>query len=413
MTQRYDKVLLIVVMVLVSLGVVMVFSATSIMCEKTEKIGDAYYYLKKELFRAAVGALAMMVAFKIDYRKYKRFSGLIIGIAGVLIAGTAIPALAGDAVKGATRWIRLGEQSLQPSEFVKVAIVLFLAEYLSRKAEKLDDFKNSFAPAVAVIGAFVVFIALQPNYGMAISITIVSTIMLFVAGVPMRFLAYIGAPGAVLLGFGVMHSDHARTRILTFLQGGDPLGSGFQINQSLIALGTGGLVGKGLGNGVQKLFYVPEIHTDFIFAVIGEEFGFLGTIAVMSLFLIFCWRGLKIAMRAPDRFGCNLAIGLTSMIFVYAALNVGVVLKLLPTTGIPLPFISYGGSALVVTMASCGVLLNISSHATKSLEAEILLGEEYAIGGTNANNARRRWNRRTFDPGFEYSSGTQVPPSGN
>ena len=391
----------------------MIYSATSIMCAKNSRIGDSSYYLKKELFRVAVGAIVMFAAAKIDYRKYKRLSWVFLGITSILVVATAIPSIAGDAVKGATRWIKIGNQSLQPSEFAKIALVIFLAEYLAKKAELLDDFWKGFAPAVAIVGFLVAFIVIQPNYGMAIALTIVTVIMFFVAGVPMRFLAYIGLPTAGILAFGMAHSDHARVRIVTFLQGGDPLGSGFQINQSLIAIGTGGLIGKGIGNGVQKLFYVPEIHTDFIFAVIGEELGFAGTIIVMALFLLFCWRGIKIAMRAPDRFGCNLAIGLVSMIFVYATLNVGVVLKLLPTTGIPLPFISYGGSALVVTMASCGILLNISSHATVSMEKTILLNDQNQIGSLNANDVRRRWNRRTLDPSIKYCSGTQVPPAKN
>ncbi|HHS50568.1 MAG TPA: putative lipid II flippase FtsW [candidate division Zixibacteria bacterium] len=412
MKSNFDRKLLITTILLISVGVVMIFSATSIRCAKDPAIGNAWFYFQKVMFRVVLGAIAMIITLNIDYRNYKKYYLVFLAFSAILLFLTAIPSIAGDA-GGATRWIKIYSLTLQPSEIAKVAIVIFLAEYLARKAETLDNFAKGFLPATIIVGGLVAAIALQPNYGMAVAIALVSAIMFFVVGVPMKNMLYVGVPAVSALAFGVMHSGHARARVITFISGGDPLGAGFQIQQSLIALGTGSFAGLGIGNGVQKLMYVPELHTDFIFAVIGEELGFLGTVAVMAMFLFISWRGLKIALRAPDRFGCNLAIGLTSMIFIYAALNVGVVLNLLPTTGIPLPFISYGGSALVVAMASVGILLNISTHATKSLETEILLTNEQRLGSMNADIGRRRWHRRTPHPGFEYSSGVEGLPPGH
>ncbi len=412
MIKNVDKTLVIITILLVSVGIVMVYSATSIMCAKTDWMGGSAYYLKKELFRVALGSVLMIIAAKIDYRHYKRISWLLLSGTGLLLIATAIPNLAGDSVKGATRWLDIGGGSFQPSEFIKIALIIYLAEYLAKKGKILDRFWGGFAVAVIVVGAIATIVALQPNYGMAIAIIMVSAIMFFVAGVPVKFLAYIGLPSVAALTFAIMHSDHAHRRIVTFIQGGDLLDAGFQINQSLIALGTGGMIGKGIGNGVQKLFYVPEIHTDFIFAVIGEELGFIGAVGVLALFLLFSWRGLKIAMRSPDGYGCYLAIGLTAMIFVNAALNIGVVLRLLPTTGIPLPFISYGGSSLVVAMISCGILFNISSHATRPLKSDLVVVEN-PIGGLDENNYSRWRHRGTLDPGAEHSAGASVSPSGH
>ena len=399
MIGKADKMLFWITILLISVGIVMIYSATSIMCAKTARIGYSTYYLQRELFRVALGTVLMLIASRVDYRRYKRISWVFLTFAGLLLVATSIPGFTGGAVKGATRWLSIGGKTFQPSEIAKLALIVFLAEYLSRKGEVLNRFWKGFVPAVAIVGAVVLLVAMEPNYGMAVAIVMISTIMFFVAGVPIRSLIYIGAPSAAVLAIAIMNSHHARQRIITFFNGGDLLGSGFQINQSLIALGTGGIFGKGIGNGVQKLFYVPEIHTDFIFSVIGEELGLIGGIAILTLFLLFSWRGLKIAMRAPDRYGYNLAIGLTSMVFVHAALNIGVVLKLLPTTGIPLPFISYGGSALIVTMVSCGILLNISSHATRPLESDLELDTNYLDKGKNENDYRRRWHRRTFDSG--------------
>jgi len=401
-----DGKLLIIVVVFILFGVIMVYSATSIMCVKRACIGDSTYYLKREIARAGIALLAMIAASHIDYRLYKKFAPVFIAIAGLLLVALTLPRFAAGSIKGANRWLNLGAANLQPSEIAKLALIIFIAEYLARKRSLIGDFWKGFFPIVAIIGIFVIAIAAQPNYGMAIAIAAVATIMLFVARAKLLHMAYIAIPAVPALIFAIMHSEHAQRRVNTFLHGGDPLGDAFQINQSLIAIGAGGIAGKGIGQGIQKLFYIPEIHTDFIFAVIGEELGFLGTTTVLVMFGLFAWRGLKIAMRAPDAFGRNLSIGLTSMIIVYATLNIGVVLKVIPTTGIPLPFISYGGSALLVTMISCGILLNISTHVRTPLIEHIELPEcAFDLEGIDANPDGRRRNRRTSDPGAEYCPG--------
>ncbi len=376
MNGEMDHKLILIIATLVLFGIVMVYSATSIMCSKNKNIADSSYYLKKQLIRVAIGTVALVVASRIDYRIWGRFSWTILLISVALLIATSV---VGVMVKGANRWLDLGAATLQPSEMAKLGVIIFLAEYLARNRQQLGRFFKGLLPAVIPVGIVAIFIATQPNFGMAISLSVVALVMLFVAGVRVKHLLYLALPTIPVLCIGIATSSHARQRIMTFLYGGDPLGDAFQINQSLIAIGAGGLTGKGIGQGMQKLFYIPEIHTDFVFAVVGEELGFLGATVLLVLFLVFTWRGLKVAMRAPDSFGQNLAIGITAMIFIYATLNVGVVLKLLPTTGIPLPFISYGGSALLVTMISCGILLNISSHVRVPLEEPIPEREAPAI----------------------------------
>lgn len=413
MIGKMDKPLILIIATLTLLGILMVYSATSVMCEKDERYSSSFYYLWQNLMRVGVALVGFALATQIDYRKLKKYSTLFLIVAGLLLGSLAIPRIAAGTIKGANRWIELGNASLQPSELAKLAIIIYLADYLARKRSTIGDFRRTFIPAVLLVGGFVSIIALQPNYGMAVSITMVSAIMLFVAGAKLSHMGIVAAPAVLALGFGIMHSDHARRRIFSFIMGGDPLGDGFQINQSLIAIGTGGLLGKGIGKGIQKLFYIPEIHTDFIFAVIGEEIGFLGSTAVLILFVLLAWRGIKIAMRAPDAFGQNLTIGITTMISVYTFINIGVVLRVLPTTGIPLPFISYGGSALMVTMISCGILLNISTHVCKPMFEHIDVADETETSeGIDAGLNSRRRNRRTSYSGAEYRPGVVSTSSG-
>ncbi len=413
MLSHIDKKLLLVIAILMLFGVVMIYSATSIMCAKRADIADSTFYLKKELIRVGIALAGLLAASQIDYKLYKRFAPLILGGAALMLVALTIPRFAAGSIKGANRWLDFGGASVQPSEFAKLAIIIFLAEYLSKKGPILDNFKKGFLPAAVVVIAIIGFVALQPNYGMAIAMSVVAVVMFFVAGVKIRHMAYVALPAIPLMTLAIMHSKHAHQRIVTFLYGGDPLGDAFQINQSLIAIGTGGILGKGIGHGVQKLFYLPEIHTDFIFAVIGEELGLLGTTVVLVLFLLFAWRGIKIAMRAPDNFGQYLAIGITSMVFIYAMLNLGVVLRMIPTTGIPLPFISYGGSALVITMISCGILLNISSHVQTPIEERIaILEDEPPMEGFDADFYGWRRNRRTSDTRAEHRTGIVSPSSG-
>ncbi len=408
-----DKQLLLIVAILTLTGIVMVYSATSIMCAKMECYSSSTYFLKQQLIRVGVALAGFVLATQLDYRLLKKWSFVILILSALLLLALTIPRFAAGSIKGANRWLDLGAANIQPSEITKLALIIFLAEYLAKKRKTIGDFKKTFLPVVGISGLFIIAVALQPNYGMAIAISIVTAIMFFVAGARFLHLAAIAVPTSIAMVLAIMHSDHAQRRVMTFINGGDLLGDGFQIRQSLIAIGAGGLTGKGIGQGIQKLFYIPEIHTDFIFAVIGEELGFLGTTFILILFALLAWRGIKIAMRAPDAFGQNLAIGITAMISVYTAINIGVVLKLIPTTGIPLPFISFGGSALLITMVSCGILLNISTHVWTPLVEHISVPDEIEIPeGPDASLDGRRRNRRTSNPGAEYRPGVVSTSSG-
>jgi len=403
MTLNVDKQLILVIAALTLLGILMVYSASSVICEKDPRYGDSLYFMKKNLFRVAIAVVGFIAASQFDYRKLKKASPYILALGALLLISVMIPRLTAGSIKGANRWIEFGEASLQPSELAKLALIIFMAEYLARKRKTLSDFKRSFLPIVGIAGIFILAIASQPNYGMAVGLSIVTVIMIFIAGAELKHMFIVALPTFIAMVVAIMNSEHARRRVITFLMGGDPLGASFQINQSLIAIGAGGLAGKGIGQGIQKLFYIPEIHTDFIFAVIGEEMGFWGTTLVIVLFALFAWRGIKIAMRAPDAFGQNLAMGITAMVTTYAVINIGVVLKLLPTTGIPLPFISYGGSALLVTMLSCGILTNISAHVwTPLVERIVVPGETEVAEDFDASLNGRRRNRRTSNSGAKY-----------
>lgn len=403
MTLNVDKQLLLIIATLTLLGILMVYSASSVICEKDPRYGDSLYFMKRNLFRVAFAVAGFIAASQFDYRKFKKWAPFILLAGAMLLVSVMIPRLTAGSIKGANRWIELGEASLQPSELAKLALIIFMAHYLARKRKTLGDFKRSFLPIVGIAGIFILAIASQPNYGMAVGLSIVTVVMIFVAGAKLKHMGIVALPTAIAMAFAIMNSDHAQRRVMTYFKGGDPLGASFQINQSLIAIGAGGLAGKGIGQGIQKLFYIPEIHTDFIFAVIGEEMGFWGTTLVIVLFALFAWRGIKIAMRAPDAFGQNLAIGITAMVTTYAMINIGVVLKLLPTTGIPLPFISYGGSALLVTMVSCGILTNISAHVWTPIVEHISVPDETEVAEDfDASLNGRRRNRRASNSGAKY-----------
>ena len=268
---------------------------------------------------------------------------------------------------GATRWLELGPFNLQPSEVAKVSIVLFLASILSGRQNKITDFWRGLFPLITILGALFLLILRQPDLGTAMILTATAAVMLYAAGAKTAHLvslAILVAPG---LWWVIMREDYRRRRFLAFLNPeADPQDTGFHIIQSLYALGSGGLLGTGLGQSRQKFFWLPERHTDFIFAIIGEELGLLGTLFVLALFMLLAWRGCRAAMLAPDRFGTLLGIGIVAMVSIQALVNIGVVTGSLPITGIPLPFISYGGSSLVFSLAAIGVLLNISRHGQRS-----------------------------------------------
>ena len=355
-----DRWLFTVTLVLVFLGLVMVFSASAVIAK--ERFGSPYTFLVRQLAWAIAGMLAMVVAMKIDYRRYKH-PAVVFSLLG-LTTLMLISVFFLDRSHNTHRWFHWGAFSFQPSEVAKPALILFLAYFLESRTKSMDDWRNTLLPALAPTGIFLVLIVLQPDLGTAIACAGIVACVLFVAGIQMRYFGYALLASLLPLYFLIFHVAYRRDRILAFMNPyADPQGRGFHIIQSLIAVSTGALTGLGLMEGKQKLFYLPEPHTDFIFAVTAEELGFVGSAVVVGLFAIFLWRGVRSALHTNDTFGRFLASGITSMVVLQAFINISVVLGLMPTKGIPLPFISYGGSSLFVTLACVGVLLNITKQA--------------------------------------------------
>jgi cell division protein FtsW len=355
-----DRWLFTVTAILVFVGLVMVFSASAVMAK--EKFGSPYTFVLKQLFWAVAGIVAMIAAMKIDYRRYKHPAVVLSLLAVTTILLLSVFAL--DRSHNTHRWIHWGGFSFQPSELAKPALILFLAFFLETRFRQIEDWRNTLLPAVAPTMIFLLLIVAQPDLGTAIACAGITAAILFVAGMQMRYFGYAFLASILPLYFLLFHVSWRRDRILAFLNPyADPRGTGFHIIQSLIAVSTGGLTGVGLMEGKQKLFYLPEPHTDFIFAVTAEELGLVGSLFLVILFAIFLWRGTRTALRTSDPFGRFLAVGITSMVILQAFINISVVLGLLPTKGIPLPFVSYGGSSLFVTLACVGVLLNISKQA--------------------------------------------------
>jgi cell division protein FtsW len=350
-----------VAVALLSAGVVMVYSASAIVA--ADRFHDPYFFLKKQLFWALIGAGAMWVALRVDYRWLEKVVVPALVVAGVLLVLVLIPPI-GQAINGTRRWIRLGVVSFQPAELAKLALVVYLAAFLARKRGAMEDFRTGALPPLLVAGAMAGLVLAQPDLGNCLTLIALTFGLLYLAGSPIKHLAWVAAPAVPLLVMAVWMAPYRMRRITAFLDPwADPRGSGFQIIQSWLALGNGGLVGQGIGGSRQKLFYLPESHTDFIFAILGEELGFVGGLAIVALFAVLIWRGLRIGLRAPDAFGSYLALGITVLLATQTLVNLGVVTGLLPTKGLPLPFISFGGSALLMTMLATGVLLNISQQA--------------------------------------------------
>jgi len=358
---RPDMWLFGVAVILLSAGVVMVYSASAIVA--ADRFHDAYFFLKKQVFWALLGALGLWAALRLDYRRLEGWvlPGLL--LAGLLLVLVLIPPI-GQTINGTRRWIRLGPVSFQPAELAKLALVIYLAAFFARKRDAIGDFRRGVLPPLAVAGVLAALVFVQPDLGNCLTLVALTFALLFLTGGRVRHLAVVLAPAVPLLALAIWMAPYRLRRITAFVDPwSDPRGSGFQIIQSWLAFGNGGLFGQGVGASKQKLFYLPEAHTDFIFAIIGEELGFLGAVTIVLLFVVFAWRGLRIGLRAPDPFGAHLALGITVLIATQTLVNLGVVTGLLPTKGLPLPFISFGGSALLVTMLSTGVLLNISQHA--------------------------------------------------
>jgi len=343
--------------ILICIGVVMIFSASSIYA--WEKYKDSFFFLKRHLSFLVVGLFLTFLVMSIDYRKFRRFAKPLLIFSLFLLVLVLIPGISRE-VSGARRWFRYKFISFQPSELAGMAIIIYIADFISRKDKVIKTFLKGFLPPVCVLGLCTLLILLQPDLGTALAIGVVVFIVLFVSGVRASYLLSIILVSLPLLSILIFSVPYRKMRILSFLNPWlDPKGSGFQIIQSQIALGSGGIFGVGLGHSKQKLFYLPAAHTDFIFSIIGEELGLIGTLGVIILFMIFIQQGLKIIKHASDKFGYFLSLGLVSMISLKAIINVSVSCGLLPTKGLPLPFISYGGSSLIFDMLSLGLLLNI------------------------------------------------------
>jgi cell division protein FtsW len=340
-------------------GLVMTFSSSFV--TSLENTGSSFSYFQKQLLWTVAGVAGFVVAVRTDYRKLRRLGVVLYLMAVFLLMLVLLPGV-GVTAGGSSRWIGVGSVSFQPSEFTKLALVLFAAEIYTRKKESsLEDFGHTLMPMVPALGVLGALVLWQPDLGTTLLLGAIGIGMLFVAGAPLRHLIPMGSLGATLAFAAAMIEPYRRARILSFLDPWkDPLNTGYQTIQSLIALGSGGLFGVGLGASRQKWLYVPNAHTDFIFAILGEEMGLIGTVVVVGLFAFFAYLGIKTAQRAPDRFGMLVAAGITIWISVQALVNMGAVAAALPITGVPLPLVSFGGTSLVISLVAIGILVNIA-----------------------------------------------------
>ncbi len=358
---KSDQTLFLATILLVALSIVMVYSASAVLA--MERYQQPYLFLTKQMLWSTLGLALLWVVMDVDYRLYREpvFIWSALGFAAICL----VAVLFSPPVNNARRWFSVGGLGIQPSELAKLSAIFFVAALLERRIHRINEVRYALTPIALVVAGLVVLIMFEPDFGTSVSLAIIAAVMVFAAGLNYGYI--LGCLLAVLpvVAYLAISAPYRFKRILTFLNPwADPLGDGFQIIQSLIAVGTGGISGRGLMKGVQKLFYLPEPHTDFIYAVISEELGLIGATLVLLCFCVITWRGLRVALRAPDPFGSLLAIGLTTMVAVQAFVNMSVVLGLLPTKGIPLPFVSAGGSSLLINLLGMGVLLNVSQHAS-------------------------------------------------
>ena len=359
-----DYPIFLTTILLVCFGVVMVFSSSFYYALNNPDIQDGYYYFKRQLLWAVIGLGAMLFMANFDYWKLDRYAKLILIVSISLLVAVLV---IGREINGAKRWLIIGGVSVQPSETAKFGLIVLLASSLSKRRDKIKSFFQGILPYLLILGLMFGLIMLQPNMSTAGSLVLLTLVVLYVAGARMwHILGLVGA-GAAAAVVLVQMADYRMERYMAFLDPwADPLDTGYQVIQSLYSLGSGGLFGMGLGQSRQKYLFLPYAETDFIFAVIGEEFGFIGATLLIILYLILIWRGIRIAITAPDLFGCLLATGIIGIIGIQTIINIAVVTSSMPPTGLPLPFISAGGSSLAFFMASIGVLLNISKYAEAS-----------------------------------------------
>jgi len=364
---QYDRQLVIVTLALCLIGAVMVFSASAITARDAH--GNAYYFLLRQLLWVGLGIAGMFWLMNTDYRKLRQPRVIFTALGITLVLLIAVFFL--DRSHATHRWVRMGPLSLQPSEIAKLVMIFYLAWFLESRREPrgpgVNHITRTLLPALGTVLLMVALVYKEPDLGTACMIFFIAAAMLFIAGISYRYIAAAAIAALPVIYFAIAGTPYRLERFKAFLSpGSDPQGHGFQLAQSLIAIGSGGFTGVGLMESRQKLFFLPEAHTDFIFSVICEEIGFIGALVVLSLFAVYGWRGFVAAMKAPDAFGKFLGIGITTMVMGQALINLSVTLGLLPTKGIPLPFISYGGSSLLLMLLATGVLLNISQHADET-----------------------------------------------
>lgn len=358
--EGYDIIVLMMAVILTCFGVVMVYSASSVMAAK--RFHDGFFFLKRQSLYALIGFTGMGLAMHVDYHVWKKYAVPLFLGTFVLLLLVFVPGIGGTA-KGASRWIRLPGFNFQPSELAKVALIMYMAYSLEKRQDKLKQFTTGFLPYMLILGMFIVVLLAQHDMGAALTMFAVAIMMLFAAGTKVQYILGMGLVALPGVCYLVFTKAYRMRRITAFLDPWqDPTDAGFQIIQSWLALGTGGFFGQGLGEGKQKLFYLPEAHTDFILSVLGEEMGFIGVIVIASMFLLLVQRSIRVAIAAEDSFGRFLAFGISVLLGLEAFINMAVVTGLLPTKGIALPFLSYGGSSLIITLCAVGVLLNVSTR---------------------------------------------------
>lgn len=382
--QPWDLALLAIVLTLVGFGIVMLYSASAVMA--AQKLGDHLYLVKSQMVKVVLGLVMMFVAMRVDYRWFKRLIYPMLGVTFVMLIAVLIPGI-GVVQNGARRWFSLGGFSFQPAEVVKIVMVMYLAYSVSKKGEKMGQFSVGFIPHLLFIGLAVALLMMQPDFGSSVILITMMGIMLFVSGAKLAYLTGFAVLGMVGAFFAITSSAYRMKRIMAFL---DPWSYrqdiGYQISESLIAIGSGGWAGRGLGNGAGKLGYVPELWNDFIGTIVAEELGLIGMSLLVLLFVGFIWRGVRIAFNSDDEFGRFLAFGLTTLFGLQGAANLCVVTGLLPTKGLTLPFVSFGGSSMIMALFATGVLLNISKNAPDEWEVN---REE-----RESRKAERRWEKK-------------------
>jgi cell division protein FtsW len=360
---HYDRALLFAILTLIAVSVVMVYSSSSVVALKT--YDDPAFFMKRQLLWVVVGMVVMSVAMRVDPQVFQdqRVVIALVVVSLALLVATLVPGM-GREINGSRRWLRFGTVSFQPSELAKFALVVYMSYFMAKKGERIRDFKNGLVPAYVVTGIFLLAAMRQPDFGAAMLLVTVAGILLFTGGANILHLAGTAALALPFVYLAVANKTYRLRRIVAYLDPwSDPHGSGHQIIQSFLAFGSGGMFGRGLGEGRQKLLFLPERHSDFIYAVIGEELGLIGALFILTLFLLILWRGVSIALAAGSMFSRQLALGVTLLVCLQGVINMSVVTGLLPTKGIALPLMSYGGSSMVIAMGSLGMLLSISREA--------------------------------------------------